>query len=401
MADSLRVCVFTTAHDATSDRVVHREAVSLAEAGHDVTYYTPFGGDCAVDVVRCGDIPAGDMPSMADRLRAAARLAVTLPRTDYDVYHFHDAEALPVGVLVGALTDARVVYDVHENVADTLRHKPIFPRPLRPFLARAASVTERFLSRFVDEIVAAAPDIAERFPDRDVTVVTNYPRRRWAEETDPATDGGGGHDDGPVTFVYRGLLTERRGVLTLLDAIDAVPDEYDVSLALGGRYGSDADREAIEARLADSDRAEFVEWFPSLGGMIDHFRAADVGTICFHPEPNKTNAVHRSNKLFQYMAAALPVLVSDVGNWATLVEEEEACGVAVDSEDADAVAAAMVELVEDPARRAELGANGHRAALERYNWETQRERLLALYGTFETTARGAPRRVERADGSPE
>jgi glycosyltransferase involved in cell wall biosynthesis len=383
--DGLRVCVFTTAHDATSDRVVQREAASLEAAGHDVTYYTPYergpddsDGDDRVDVVSYDHVESGSLLSLPDRVRMAGRVARVLRNTDYDVYHFHDVEALPVGVYLGRHADAATVYDVHEHVPDTLRHKPIFPKPVRPLVAGVASVLERTLARFVDGLVAASPDIARRFADHDgLTIVTNYPRRRWAEETDPdvATRSS---DREPVRFVYRGLLSEGRGVYTLMDAIERVPDRHDVRLVLGGRFASEAVETAVQQRVEASDRVEFVEWFPSLSGMIDHFRSADVGLVCFHPDPNKTNAVHRSNKLFQYMAAALPVVVSDIGNWATLVDEED-CGLTVDPEDPQAIADRMVELLENPDERARLGKNGHAAALREYNWERQRERLLALY----------------------
>jgi glycosyltransferase involved in cell wall biosynthesis len=373
-----RVCVFTTAHDSTDSRVVEREAASLAANGYDVTYYTPFDGDCSVDVVSYDDVADGSMLSISERLQAAVKVAVELADSEYDVYHFHDVEALPVGVLLSVLTDAEIVYDVHENVEDTLKHKPIFSWPLREIIARVASVTELTLSQFVDELIVASPDVAERFADREnVTVVTNYPRRKWAEGTVPAE-----HidpdPDAPTELVYRGLPSEDRGIGTIIDAVERVPDDRDIRLSIGGKYGSDADREAIEPRIEQSDRVEFVEWFPSLAGMIDHFRDADIGLICFHPAPNKTNAAHRSNKLFQYMAAGLPIVVSDIGNWPTVVGEAD-CGVAVDPEDPAAVAEAITDLVDDPQRRAELGRNGHQAALDQYNWEAQEAKLLEVY----------------------
>lgn len=381
-----RVCVFTTAHDSTDSRVVEREAASLAANGYDVTYYTPFDGACAVDVVSYDDVADGSLLSIGDRLQAAGKVAVELADSEYDVYHFHDVEALPVGVLLSVLTDAQIVYDVHENVKDTLLHKPIFSWPLRAVVARVASVTELTLSRFVDDLVVASPDIARRFADREnVTVVTNYPRRKWAEATVPA-DHIDPDPESATQLVYRGLLSEDRGVTTIIDAVERVPERADLTLAVGGKYGSDADRRAIEPRIEASDRAEFVEWFPSLSGMIDHFRAADIGLLCFHPAPNKTNAAHRSNKLFQYMAAGLPIVVSDIGNWPTVVGEA-GCGVAVDPEDPDAIAEAIVDLIDDPRRRADLGRNGRQAALDRYNWEAQEAKLLDVYadGSAEDT----------------
>ena len=376
-SEPLDVCVFTSAHDATDSRVVNREAVTLDEAGYDVTYYTPFAGECPVEAVPYVGVPDGNMPTIPERLAWAGTVARVLYDTDYDVYHFHDVEVLPVGVLLGATRDATVIYDVHENVEDVLAHRPIFPEPIRPSLARAVSAVELGLARFVDAIVAASPDVAERFEGYDdVTVVTNYPQRRWAEETDPEEIDP--DEDGPIRFIYRGLVSEERGVYTLLDAIERVPDEYDVSLVLGGRYATEEIEETVRRRKGDSERIEVVDWLPSLADVIDLYRDCDVGTMCFHPGPNRNDAVHRSNKLFQYMAAGLPIVVSDIGEWGELVEET-GCGVAVDPQNPDEIAAVMAELAGDSDRRTEMGRAGHEAALERFNWPSQAEKLLDLY----------------------
>ena len=401
-----RICLLTTAHHTTDSRIVHREAVSLAEAGYDVTYYTPFLDDCPVDTVPYADEPPGSIPQIPDRLRFVGRLASILLDSDYDVYHVHTVEALPAAVLVGAVTDGKVVYDVHENVEGVLSSKDIFPEPVRPYAAKAASVVERGLARFADGIVPAAPDLVDRFQHHEeVTVVTNYPWRTMAEETDlegrtPDANADGGVDgeanadenrdrdavDGDrnavdrdgVQFVYCGLLAEYRGILTLIEAVDRIPDEYDVSLVLGGEYASPEIRDRIRRRAGESDRIELAGWLPTFADVIDLFRESDVGLMYFHPEPNKTEAVHRSNKLFQYMATGLPVIVSDVGEWSRFVEDV-GFGIPVEPERPDLMAGVMADLADDPDLRAELGRAGHEAALDQYNWETQREQLLGLY----------------------
>lgn len=419
-SDTSDVCFFTVSHNTTDSRVVVREAVSLSEAGYDVTYYTPFEGASRVNTESYAEESIDALPGIRDRLVWVATLLYLLYDTEYDVYHFHDVELLPVGVLLGVLTDGDVIYDVHEDVEAVLGHKPIFPRPVRPFLVKIVSAIELTLVRFVDGIVVASPDIAERFADNEeVATVTNYPRRRWAEETDldhgepsaahrqpsvarqqPSADRGQPFVDHGETFtdrgqpsadrrqpiahesavrlVYRGLLSEDRGIFTLVDAVERIPEEYDVTLVVGGKYASEAVRSRLQDRADESDRVEIVGWLPTLEDVIDHYRAADVGLMCFHPDPNATNAVHRSNKLFQYMATGLPIVVSDIGNWPDLVADVD-CGVAVDPEDPDAIAEAMLRLVDDPELRDRLGRNGHRAALDRFNWETQRDRLLELY----------------------
>lgn len=387
---SRRVCVFTTSHDATDARVFGREASTLAEAGYDVTLYTPFGPSRTEDGVRIRSfegIETGDgqppLPDVPTRLRWAWDLLVELYDTDYDVYHFHDSELLPVGVALTVLTNGRVVYDVHENVENVLRHKELLPGPVRPVLASAISTIETTLAGFVDGVVVASEDIARRFAGHEnVITVTNYPRIQWAKRAAavgalPDPDGSGTQGE-PVQFVYCGLLSEDRGIPTVIEAISRVPEAHDVRLVIGGKYESADDRRLIEREAAGNDRVELVGWQDTLDDVFDLLYESDVGVMCFLPDPNKTYAAHRSNKLFWYMAAAIPIVVSDIGNWTDVVAGND-CGIPVDPLDPDAIAAAMTELVENPQRRAELGLNGHEAALESYNWEVQRDRLFDLY----------------------
>jgi len=391
-----RVCVFTTSHDATDARVFGREATALAEAGYDVTLFTPFGPsrvEDGVEIRAFKGIDTGDgqprLPGVKTRLQWAFELLGELYDTDYDLYHFHDSELLPTGAALSVLTNGKVVYDVHENVENVLRHKELLPEPVRPVLASAISVAERGLARATDGIVAASTDIAERFSDHsDVITVTNYPRVKWAERAQkrgvvPGTsDGGesenGGETNGPVRFVYCGLLSEDRGIPRLIDAVEQVPEEHDVELVIGGKYESAEDERLIDRKGSGSERVSLVGWQDTLSDVFDLLYESDVGMMVFEPDPNKTRAAHRSNKLFWYMAAALPIVVSDIGNWTEVVEDAE-CGIPVDPLDTEEIAATMADLAANPEKRRELGAAGHDAAVSTYNWEVQRDRLFDLY----------------------
>lgn len=391
-----RVCVLTTSHDATDARVFGREATALAEAGYDVTLFTPFGPsrvEDGVEIRAFKGIDTGDgqprLPGVKTRLQWAFELLGELYDTDYDLYHFHDSELLPTGAALSVLTNGKVVYDVHENVENVLRHKELLPEPVRPVLASAISVAERGLARATDGIVAASTDIAERFSDHsDVITVTNYPRVKWAERAQergvvPGTNDAdesenGGETNGPVRFVYCGLLSEDRGIPRLIDAVEQVPEAHDVELVIGGKYESVEDERLIERKGSGSERVSLVGWQDTLSDVFDLLYDSDVGMMVFEPDPNKTRAAHRSNKLFWYMAAALPIVVSDIGNWTEVVEDAE-CGIPVDPLDTEAIAATMADLAANPEKRRQLGAAGHDAALSVYNWEVQRDRLFDLY----------------------
>jgi len=80
-------------------------------------------------------------------------------------------------------------------------------------------------------------------------------------------------------------------------------------------------------------------------------------------------------KLLQYMAAGVPAIGSDVGMNAELIEHDRNGLLARDLADWERL---LVELADDPARRARLGAAGRRTVLEGYTVEAVADRLAAL-----------------------
>jgi len=101
-------------------------------------------------------------------------------------------------------------------------------------------------------------------------------------------------------------------------------------------------------------------------------READIGVL-----PNHSNEAWNTtipNKLFDYMAEALPVLSSSVAPFARIVRETHA-GEVFEAGNARSLADAIRRL-SDPDRRAACGAAGRRAVLERYHWERDTDVLL-------------------------
>jgi glycosyltransferase involved in cell wall biosynthesis len=94
--------------------------------------------------------------------------------------------------------------------------------------------------------------------------------------------------------------------------------------------------------------------------------------------PLKRHKVGLPVKMFEFMAAGLPVVVSDFPLCRDIVEGNR-CGVCVDPENLEQVAKVIRRLKDDPETRREMGENGRRAVVEKYNWQAEAEKLLALY----------------------
>jgi len=144
-----------------------------------------------------------------------------------------------------------------------------------------------------------------------------------------------------------------------------------------GRYWP-AELEQRVRSMPGFERVDYQGWLQP-DRVTAALRQADAGLVCFLPEPNHVEA--GPNKLFEYMAAGLPVIASAFPAWREIVEEGD-CGLCVDPAEPAAIAEAIVWLAEHPQRRAEMGRNGQRLVRERYNWEAEARRLIEAYASI-------------------
>ena len=94
-----------------------------------------------------------------------------------------------------------------------------------------------------------------------------------------------------------------------------------------------------------------------------------------------------ATKLFEYMAAGIPVIASDFPSWRAILDRHDS-GVCVDPDDPQAIAAAIQRMLDDDETGSRMGGNGRRAVEQLYGWDGERDKLLALYEELE---RDAPR----------
>jgi len=101
-----------------------------------------------------------------------------------------------------------------------------------------------------------------------------------------------------------------------------------------------------------------------------------IGIVTFHPEPN--HLFSSPVKMFEYMSAGIPVIVSNFPLWKEIVEGNN-CGICVDPLNPEEIANAIKYIFENPAEAKKMGENGKTAVLEKYNWEKESEKLIEVY----------------------
>ena len=373
----MKVVHFTTVHPAFDTRIFHKEAKSLARAGYKVVLIAQHNRDEMVDGVKIVALPK-------PRNRFARMLGLTWRafhlslRERADIYHFHDPELLPIGVLLKVFTRAKVVYDVHEDVPEQILTKHWIPCLLRRPLAGVFNAFEKLLARALDAVVVATEGIAEKFAQLKPIVIHNYPDLGMLPNS--STRHGEGQEK---VLVYVGGISKIRGAIEMVKALEHLNPAWDIRLDLIGKFEPPELEQELRG-LPGYRRVRFLGWMPP-ERVYTHLANADVGLVCLHPEPRFM--VAWPVKLFEYMAAGLPVVASNFPLWKEIVEGNR-CGITVDPLDPKAIAQAIEYLLAHPEEARQMGENGRRAVEEKYNWEKEAEKLLALYKELVDSAKG-------------
>ena len=362
-----RIVHLTSVHQACDLRIFHKECRSLAAAGYDVTVIGPGPEpDTARDgvTIRCLPRPQTRLERMT---RTVWRVYRTAVRENADIYHFHDPELMPVGVLLKAY-GKRVIYDVHEEYGLDMLYKQWIPTLLRPAVAFAIRTCEVASSAVFDGVVAASPTIARKFPPRKTRLVRNFP---WIN--DFGSPGNSTYEHREHIAVYVGGLSDERGMREMRRAVELAAKEIPIKLVVAGKVNPGADAEFLGDR--ESELVEYVGQLTrsQVGELLSRAR---VGLFLLHPLPSKVNAL--PIKLFEYMLAGLPVVVSDFPDWRQVIDSVR-CGLLVDPLKPESAAEALVWLFHHPGEAAAMGQNGQRAVVQEYNWERESENLVATY----------------------
>lgn len=361
-----RIVHVSTVHRALDARIFLREARSLAEAGYEVFVLAWHESAETRDGVKI--IPLRIPKNRLLRMCVGGiRVLCWVRRLRVDLCHLHDPELVVVGRLL-RFFGHQVVLDLHEDVPEQVLSKQWIPRPLRHPVATSLRRLEKRLSRWFDGLVTATPHIAEQFTRGRIACVRNFPPAALALR--PRTVAA------KTRVTYVGTIAVNRGAYELLDAFKRVSKQHEAQLDLIGPIGDGALRRAVQEEVAKADGTiTWTDWIPPEDVWM-RILSANIGVVALHPLPRYRVAL--PVKLFEYMAAGVAVIASDFPLWREIVESS-ACGICVNPLDVDELVQALETLLTDPVQTGNMGENGRKAILGKYNWDREKDALLGLY----------------------
>ena len=361
------------------DPRVQREARALVDAGYTVSIICwdrraelpQQEKDGQINIIRIKDV-VSDYGSGWRQLfylprfwRKAIKLARELKP---DVVHCHDLDTLYAGWKIKKRLDCPLIYDAHEH------YPALMSLYLPKFMVKALAGWERWLRGHADVTITASSILCDEFGTPPPTyTLGNYPEissfLRVNDEDALALRRSWGVGPDTLLVAYIGGFSKNRMLLPFIETAVSLPN---VHFHL---WGDGLQREDVETAVSHHPNARYHGWL-SFEDLPLHFRAVDIIYYCLRQDyPGaKYNA---PNTLPQAMAAARPIIATDIGDLGRMVGDTD-CGVLLSDTTPENIATAINQLASADVRE-ELGKNGRLAAKHTYNTKATEKLLVQIY----------------------
>ena len=353
------ICIITSVHIPTDIRIYHKEARSLSK-NYNVTILAtgkkPMDSDGLVDWVI---LPRPKSRGERFTKTLYKILQVSL-KMDACVYHLHDPELIPIGIIL-SLLNRNIVFDIHEDSFLQIQSKKWLPTRLRTVMAHLYLFLLNYAAKRFSSIITATDGIAETL-DTKTCVLKNYPILGELSSVEGKSSRN--------VIAYLGGVAYNRG----LSQRAAIGSTAICDVVIAGPFQHQAEREKFEKEGG----FEFVKYL----GRIDRpavkclLNDSFAGLVLLKPEPYFLESL--PIKMFEYMEAGVPVIASDFPFWKALLEPYE-CAIFVDPDNLEQIIEAVEKLRSSQELVNHMGQNGKWAVQENFNWTIEEKKLLALY----------------------
>jgi len=399
-----RVLILVENLPSPFDRRVWQEATTLRDAGYLVSIICPSGKGCekrfeaidGIDIWRY-DLLLEGKGAKGYLVEYAVALSWTLVLSlrvffgrGFDVIHACNPPDL--FFLIGGffkLFGKKFVFDHHDLNPELYEAK--FGR--RDLFHRLMLALEYWSFRTADVSIATNESYRRiaidrgRMPSERVFVVRSGPSLERLEIL-PAEER---FKCGRRYLVgYVGVMGKQEGIDHLLRAVHHIVHQLGRSDVQFGLVGGGTSLEEMRAYAVELGIADFVTF---TGRVPDHELLAMLNTadVCVNPDiANDMNDKSTMNKIMEYMALGKPIVQFDLAEGRISAQR---ASLYARKNDAVDLAGRIVELLDDPVRRAQMGEFGRRRVSEALEWRYEAPKLLAAYATLWQSAADTPRRA--------
>ena len=286
------------------------------------------------------------------------------------IYHFHDPELIPCGLILRIL-GKKVIWDVHENIADDIFDKHwIRYRKIAYYLF---SFFE-YLACKSFYLILAEKSYLDRYSkkSKNISLVLNYCQTEFFEMHVKSSYTNG------YNLFYIGIVLENRGILQIIQAIKELKDNgYLFHFHCVGELFSDLNKQ-IHSLPYYEEIKEQLHFYgrKTLDKGYEMAKDMDIGMCLIWPMKNSIESY--PTKLFEYMAVGLPIITSNFPLYESVVLRNKV-GFCVNPLDIESIKKSILEIHNDVEKSKHMGEMGKKSVKELYSWDSESAELIRVY----------------------
>ena len=293
-------------------------------------------------------------------------------KKNHDILHAHDLNTLHIACAIKLFKWKPLIYDSHE-------HYPSVLRDSSKAMYYLGIIAERFFTFFVNAIVTTNDAIAEQLKKykKPIFIVSNCIDLSWFDnladkkKADELLQKHNIKKTKPI-ILYEGIVKKIRGLQYLIEAKKHMQTDAIILIVGEGPYIEELKQIAKKFNFTDVHVIGHV----SYDDIPNYILASDIGVNLLLPSFN--NKFGNPNKIFEYLAGNVPLLVSNLPEMEKVVKEGD-CGFVVDPSNPKDIAEKIDIFIKNPELIKIKGMNGRKIVEEKYNWEMQVDNLTKAY----------------------
>lgn len=300
-----------------------------------------------------------------------------LKKGNYQAIHVHDLPLAKVGHELSRKYNIKFVLDLHENWPVLKALSPHTKTLLGRFLHSNNQWLnyEKKYASLADALIVVADEMKDRLLKRGVTnnnifVVPN------TTDTDIYDDFSDiSPDSDYFTLIYTGGINKHRGIEIVIEGMHKMKLENNFRFWIVGTGKNEPNLMKLVEKLNLKKYVHFFGW-KSQKEVYELILKSDVTVIPHLKNEHSDNT--SPNKIFHYMLAKKPVLVSNCNYLKNIVDESD-CGLVYEYSSPDAFADKLKILMVNTSKRDYYGINGYNSVIEKYNWDNTSKGLIKIY----------------------
>jgi glycosyltransferase involved in cell wall biosynthesis len=315
------------------------------------------------------------IPALWSRLRNFVKAFAAAVRAGPDAVHCIEPDSWLIGMFLKCFYGAAFIVDFEEMYEERGR---VLPRPLRTTFKYLLQSCERIAFRYADAVIHVSENRKAAYaamPVKRAIVVSHYAS---SKDFEVQADLRPPELEGKLIALHAGALRDDYAGRELLFALKQASESVSrlVGVVLGGIAHHDSAYADLVQEMTQDGRLVLKPHL-SFAQVVQHMKMSDIGLSLILPlDRNLQLAFPR--KLFEYLAAGLPVIASEAPDIRDVVERCR-CGLLVDARKPQQIADAIIKLAQNCALRKSMAENAAKAARTAYDWQAQAAKVSTLY----------------------